>query len=378
MNQGERGNPPVIECRMLGPVEMIVDDTTRPLGGPKQRAVLAMLAINRNRPLSAQTLATTAWDGRPPPDYRGSVQVVISNLRKLISDSKIEARSVLASAPPGYRLTLSDERCDVGRFQLRKKQGFKAAADHRFEEAFTHFTHALQEWRGEALNDLRGMGFADSFAAAMQEDQLAIITARAESEIACGHVDAVISELTPIVERHALREPLWAQLITALYLGGRQSDALGTCRRLRSLLAAELGIDPSPRIQELESSILRQEALNVRAKAAATAAVAMTIVDDRQVTNHARLHDRTGRVFPINATETSIGRMPDNDVVLDDGNVSRHHAVIVGTTDTYVIRDLHSSNGTYVGGQRVVNSAALSHDDVIRIGHHELAFEISG
>ncbi|GAF49408.1 hypothetical protein RW1_081_00050 [Rhodococcus wratislaviensis NBRC 100605] len=368
----------MLEFGVLGPLEMTVDGTPQSLGGSKQRAVLAMLVINRNHAVSADALAAAAWDDRPPAETRGNIQVLISHLRKLLKAADIDAREIIATAPPGYRLRAADHQCDVDRFHARKRCGFDAAAGRRFAEASTQFSQALQEWRGEVLDDLRGLRFADAFATALHEERIVTITARAESELACGRTEAVVSDLTPLVESNPLREPLWAQLIAALYLEGRQSDALEHCRRLRSTLADELGIDPSPPLQELEARILRQEPLQVQHQAATTAAVAMTIVDAHTRADRGHLRDEKGEIFSIDGGALRIGRMDDNDLVLEDERVSRHHAVIVDTGASYLIRDLKSSNGIYVAGTRIANSVPLSHGDSIRIGGTEFTFERSG
>ncbi len=366
---------PSLEFSVLGPLEMTIDGTPQTLGGSRQRAVLAMLLINRNRALSADTIAAAAWDDRPPADTRGNIQVLISHLRKLLKTAQLDAREIIVTTPPGYRLCTSEPQCDVDRFHARKRQAFDAAAGRRFAEASTHFSHALQEWRGEVLDDLHGLRFADTFATGLEEEKIVTLTARAESELACGRTAAVISDLTPLVASNPLREPLWAQLIAALYLAGRQSDALDACRRLRSTLADELGIDPSAPLQELEARILRQESLEVQRQASATAAVAMTIIDAHPRAARAQLRDATGRVFTIDEGALRIGRMDDNDLTLADGKASRHHALVVDTGASYLIRDLKSANGTYVAGVRVFNSAPLSDGDVIRIGDNEFTFE---
>jgi SARP family transcriptional regulator, regulator of embCAB operon len=114
----------------------------------------------------------------------------------------------------------------------------------RFAQASQHLEAALAQWRGPVLEDLRDFQFVDAFGTALAEDKLVAHTARAESEIACGHACAVIAELEALVTEHPYREPLWVQLITAYYLANRQSDALDAYHRLKDTLAEDLGIDP--------------------------------------------------------------------------------------------------------------------------------------
>lgn len=202
-----------------------------------------------------------------------------------------------------------------------------------------------------------------------------MLTARAEADNARGRAQAIIPELLSLTADHPLREPLWAQLITALYLCGRQSDALDACRRLKTTLADELGLDPSPPLQELEQRILRQDQLPLRHTAVATAARARTVLDERPRTPTARLRTDDGTVHPLGPTGMRIGRLPDNDLVLTDSKASRHHASITVAGPVFVLRDLHSSNGLYLNGRRLTDPTALTPGDVIRIGTTELTFE---
>jgi DNA-binding SARP family transcriptional activator len=314
---------------VLGPLQMTVDGAPVPLGTPKQRAVLAVLVMNRNRPVGTDSLITAAWEQWPPSEARASLHSYISNLRKLLGDS----RSMLVNAPPGYSLTVGDSACDIGRFVLEKTAGVQAAAAGRFEQASDHLTTALAEWRGPVLEDLRDFQFVEAFATALTEDKVVAHTARAEAEIACGRGYAVIGELESLTVEHPYREPLWAQLIIAYYLADRQSEALDAYQRLKTTLADDLGIDPGPTVRALHERILRQE-------------------------------PRTGR-------------LSDNDIVLDNPNVSRHHAVIIDTGTSFVITDLRSANGVDVANERIRGTATLADGDRIRICDHEFTFEIA-
>ena len=359
---------PRLRIDVLGPVRVRVDDAELPLGGPRPRAVFAQLAIQPNRVVSTETLAMGTWNNDPPPDARANLQVFVHNLRKSLRLAGLDARSVLATAAPGYRLVIPDDAIDLGRFNAHKRRGLACSADHRFAEAATEFSAALAEFSGPVLDDLRGLEFAELFATALQEERLTVLTCRAEAEIASGRAATVVPDLMAAAAQHPLREPLWVQLITALYLNGQQSDALGACRRVRETLADELGVDPGKELQDLEQRILRQEPLTVAESGWATAARAMTIIDERATRRAAVLRDDlTGQSYRL-GPGTSIGRLPDNDIVLAHPKVSRHHAVIVDTGRSFVIRDLASSNGVFVRDERVVDHAEIVDGDSIRIG----------
>jgi SARP family transcriptional regulator, regulator of embCAB operon len=369
-----------LDFGVLGPLQMRLNGTAVPLGTPKQRAVLAMLVMNRNRPISSDSLVAAAWEQFAPPEPKASLHSYISNLRKLISGGGSDGRIVLASAPPGYRLTVTDDGCDIGRFVAAKNAGVQAAATNRFEQASEHLTAALAEWRGPVLDDLRDFEFVGPFATALIEDKVVTHTAHAEAEIACHRGYAVIAGLEALVAEHPYREPLWTQLITAYYVSERQSDALDAYKRLRTTLAEDLGIDPGPTVRALSERILRQEPVNVR-QVARTTAVHKIDIDLRTATGAqsapAQMRAASGRVYPLLAAATRIGRLPDNHIVLDDVSVSRHHAVIIDTGTSYVITDLRSANGVEVGGQRIRGTATLTSGDPVRICDHEFVFEIA-
>jgi SARP family transcriptional regulator, regulator of embCAB operon len=370
-----------LEFGLLGPLEMSVDGTLVPLGTPKQRAVLAMLVMNRNRPVGVESLITALWEEWPPPGARASIHSYVSNLRKLLSGAGIDPRGVLAAAPPGYRLTIADNGCDLGRFVAEKTAGVHAAAAGRFEEASRHLSAALAQWRGHVLEDLRDSQFVDTFATALIEERIVAHTAKAEAEIACGRSAAVVTELEALTAEHPYREPLWVQLITAYYLTDRQSDALAAYRRVKATLADDLGIDPGQTLRDLNDLILRQEPLDAENSARSTAAGTVTVLDQRtQVAGReafAYLRENSGPSYPLRAIATRIGRLSDNDIVLEGANVSRHHAVIIDTGTSYIINDLRSSNGVHVQYQRIRSAATLNDGDHVRICDHEFTFQIA-
>ncbi|WP_166906151.1 BTAD domain-containing putative transcriptional regulator [Mycobacterium sp. DL440] len=363
---------------LLGPLQVTVDGTPAALGTPKQRAVLAVLLINRNRAVSTESLIDAVWDGEPVPAARATIHTHVSNLRRLLGSADGETHSALVKAAPGYRLNVPAGSCDLDRFITEKSAGINAAAAGRFEAAGTHLSAALAQWRGDVLEDLRGFRFADTFAAALAEDHALVHTSRAEAEIACGRAATVIADLEDLAARHPYREPVWAQLITAYYLAERQSDALDAYRRVKSVLAEDLGIDPGPTLSALHARILRQERLDIRQVAMATAA--RTVSAGRTAAGRgssaAALRDADGRRYPLKPNVTRIGRLPDNDIVLDDAEISRHHAVIIDTGSSFVITDLQSANGVQVRQERIRPSATVGDGDQIRICGREFTFEL--
>jgi SARP family transcriptional regulator, regulator of embCAB operon len=323
-------------------------------------------------------LIDAAWGESPAATARANIHSYVSNLRRLLGGAGAEPYQLLASAPPGYQLAVADGDCELDRFITAKTAGLQAAAAGRFEQASGHLVDALNEWRGPVLDDLHNFAFVEQFATAVMEDYMLVHVTRAEAEIACGRAESIIGELETLAVKHPYREPLWAKLMTAYYVAERQSDALEAYRRLKTTLADDLGIDPGPTVSALHERMLRQERLNTKRAARTTAAHAMasmhTVVARKSVI--ARLRDATGRNYPLRSAATRIGRLSDNNIVLDDDDVSRHHAVIVDTGGSFVITDLQSVNGVQVQHRRIRSSATLTDGDHITICGHEFIFEI--
>ncbi|MGW5388318.1 BTAD domain-containing putative transcriptional regulator [Nocardia sp. NPDC003963] len=366
-----------LDLRVLGPVQLLVGGEPVPVGGPKPRALLAALAVNRRRAVSSSTLADMVWNEEPPDAYAASLQVFVSNIRKALRNSGIDPAGVLRTESSGYRLEIADDACDLGRFEAARDAGTRASGAGDHASASRLFATALREWNGRALSDLVGLGFADSFATAMEEERLLAVSARFDAEITCGRATAVIGELVALTSEHPLREPLWAQLITALYLSERHADALEACRRVRAVLAEELGIDPGPALLELERRVLRQEPLStVEMKSVERMAAAMTdtVTEVPRTVRSGQLRLPDGRTVVVAHGGFRIGRMTDNDLILDDPKASRYHAQIKLGRAGLLIEDLDSANGVFVNEQPI-DSALLADGDAIRIGGTVLGFQ---
>ena len=374
-----------LDFGVLGPLQVRVNREPVPLGTPKQCAVLALLLINRNRPVPRDSIIAAIWDeDSPEADAIHNLHVYIANLRKVLGSAGGDPKTVLASARPGYQLNVPDGACDLGRFNTEKAAGAQAAAAGRFGQASDRLSAALAQWRGPVMEDLREFPFVETFATALVEDKVVAHVMRAEAEIACGRADSVITELEELVVEHPYREPLWAQLITAYYLSERQSDALDAYRRLRAALSEDLGVEPGPTLRTLQQQILRQEPLDVLQIAQRDAASFATILEHHTSStnpatpaNRAQLRDDGGRCYPLETVATGIGRRDDNDVVLDDPKVSRYHATIIDTGASFVINDLRSANGVEVAHQRIRGSATLCDGDVITIAGYQFTFELA-
>jgi SARP family transcriptional regulator, regulator of embCAB operon len=365
---------------LLGPLLLSVDGTAVPIGTPKQRAVMASLLMNRNRPVAADSLINAVWGEDAPSEARASLHAYVSNLRRLLGSVGFDGRSMLEKVSPGYRLNIGELDVDLGRFIRARNEGVKAATAGRFEEASRHYSAALAQWRGDVLDDLRGFDFVSVFATAMADEKIATHIALAESEIACGRAKRITGELEALVADHPFREPAWEQLMIAYYVSARQSDALAAYQRLKTILADELGIDPSPPLRELHERILRQEPMDATPPSDITLTRTFISLANHTAINtgeaRAQLRAASGECYPVKGVATRIGRRSDNDVVLPDQRVSRHHAVIIDTGTSFVLIDARSANGVELDHNRIRGSAPLSDGSHVRIGDSEFRFEV--
>jgi len=239
----------VLEFRILGPLEAVVAGRSLPLGGTKQRALLALLLLDAGRVVSSDRLMEALWAGEPPRTAVASLQNFISQLRKALGPDTILTR------PPGYLIRVEAGQLDLAR--VRELVDEARASDPPRRARL--LCEALDLWRGDPLAELAYESFAQPEIARLVELRLALFEERAEAELAVGRHAEVALELEPLVRENPLRERLRAQLMLALYRSGRQAEALEAYREGRRALVAGLGIEPSPLLQRLHASILRQE-----------------------------------------------------------------------------------------------------------------------
>jgi peptide/nickel transport system substrate-binding protein len=255
------GRAELAEFGILGPLEVSRSGCAVLLGGPRQRAVLALLLLEANRVVSLDRLAEDVWAGRPPEGWVTTVQIYVSHLRQALEPARARgaAGEVLVTRGRGYLLRVGGERLDASRFQDGFAAGRAALEAGRHAEAAQALRRALGLWRGQVLADLADYAFTRPEAARLEELRLAATEARIDADLALGRHDALTAELEQLVAAHPLRERLHGQLMLALYRCGRQADALAAYRHVRELLAGELGIDPEEPLRRLHASILAHD-----------------------------------------------------------------------------------------------------------------------
>ena len=246
---------------ILGPLEVLRSGRAVPLGGPRQRAVLAVLLLQANRVVSADRLVEDVWAGHAPEASVTSLQTYVFHLRRALEPGRPRggAPEVLATRDRGYLLQVSRERLDAAVFEDDLTAGLAALEAGRHSQARERLGRALDLWRGPVLADLSDYAFIQAEAARLEELRLAAWEGRIEADLALGRHDALTAELERLVGDYPLRERLHGQLMLALYRCGRQADALAAYRRVRDLLAAELGIDPGEPLRRLHASVLAHD-----------------------------------------------------------------------------------------------------------------------
>src|SRR5690242_19345396 len=249
------------EFGILGPLEVSRSGRAVPLGGPRQRAVLALLLLEPNRVVSLDRLAEDVWGGHPPEGWVTTVQIYVSHLRQALEPARARgaAGEVLVTRNPGYLLRVNREQLDAARFQDGFAAGRAALEAGRHAEAAGTLRQALGLWRGGVLADLVDYAFTRPEAARLEELRLAAVEARVDADLGLGRHDALTVELEQLAAAHPLRERLHGQLMLALYRCGRQAAALGAYRHVRELLAGELGVDPGEPLRRLHASILAHD-----------------------------------------------------------------------------------------------------------------------
>jgi DNA-binding SARP family transcriptional activator/pimeloyl-ACP methyl ester carboxylesterase len=214
-----------------------------------------MLLVHANQVVSSERLIEELWPGQPRAT--NSLQVRLSELRKAFRTAGEPDR--LVTRPPGYLVRVAPGELDVPRFEQLAAEANAALTAGDAASAAQRLDEALCLWRGPALSDMHTAPFARAEASRLEEERLAALESRAEALLACGQHRELIAELETLTATHPLRERLWFQRMLALYRAGRQADALRAYRDLRSILVAELAIEPSADLRDLHARILRQD-----------------------------------------------------------------------------------------------------------------------
>jgi len=242
-----------MEVRLFGELEAVAAGVPVPVRGAKQRALLALLALQRGQPVSADRLIEALWGDGQAANPANALQAQIGQLRRTLGPAAI------LTTEAGYALAAGPDEVDVVRFEQLVAKGQRLAADGEMEPASVALGEALRLRRGEPLAEFIYAGFFDAERAHLDELTLVAIESRAGADLGLGRHGELAGELEARCREHPLRERLWELFILALYRSGRQAEALGAYAEVRDRLAGELGIDPGAALRELQARILAQD-----------------------------------------------------------------------------------------------------------------------
>lgn len=228
---------------LLGPVEVTRGGDTVALGGPKERALLALLALHAGAAVAADELIDGLWGEEPPATAPKLLQLYVSHVRKALDS--VGEREAIVTHGRGYELRVDREQVDVGRFERLLAQG--AARE------------ALALWRGRPLADIDGEPFAVGEVRRLEEMRTVALELAIDQDLQAGRHREVLAEIERLLAQEPLRERLHALRMLALYRSGRQAEALEAYRAARAVLIEEVGIEPGPELRRMQEAILRQD-----------------------------------------------------------------------------------------------------------------------
>ena len=249
-----------LRYRLLGPLTVLRPATREPvdLGSPKQRAVLALLLLDRGRVVSTERLVDAVWEDDPPPSALASLQAYVSNLRRALRDGAATTSPIVRRAP-GYLLDVPADEVDVAAFAAAGAAARGAAEEGRWSDALSHADAALALWRGPLLEDLHDPGWLRADAARFDELRAELRELRVSALLAGARVLPALVEAQSLRAEQPLRDRACWLHVLALYRAGRTPEALEELRRHAVRLDDELGLEPGAELRELELAILRQE-----------------------------------------------------------------------------------------------------------------------
>ena len=243
-----------VDVRLLGPLDVRVAGSAVEFVGAKQRTLFSALALRAPEPVPVDDLIEALWGGDPPGGAIQALQKQISRLRERLGDD-----APLSHRPAGYALEIERATIDAQRFEDLLRRARTALAGGAPDDARTDLAAALTLWRGPALAEHRFDGFAQLEISRLEELRLEAIEEQMAPNSPAAATSTSPASCSALVAEHPLRERLRAQLMLALYRGGRQAEALETMREGRRMLVDELGIEPGPELRRLERMILAHD-----------------------------------------------------------------------------------------------------------------------
>ncbi len=236
------------------------DEAGRPVrvGGYRVRMLLILLALDVGRVVPGYSLIDRLWEDDPPANSGNALQSLVSRLRTALRQGGL-GDQVIESHPAGYRLALAPDLVDAVAFEAQARDGSQALASGDPATARQILRAALGAWRGPALADVSGARFASGPAARLEELHTGAALDLIEAGLALGESDTLVGELRAMIAADPVAERPRGLLMRALYAAGRQAEALTEYTQARELFASELGVDPSPQLEQIYLGVLRQD-----------------------------------------------------------------------------------------------------------------------
>jgi DNA-binding SARP family transcriptional activator len=351
-----------LEFAILGPLEVRVGGTLVPVGGPRQRALLALLLCHANHVVSRDQLIDELLADQQAGQAERMLRVQISRLRHALADGSGACR--VAARPPGYLLLVEPGELDLQVFEERVAAGRCALQQGDPGQAAELLGEAEALWRGRPLADLEFEPFARFEIQRLRELRLLVAENRIEAELALGHHAPLCPQLGQLVAEHPLRERLRGQLMLALYRSGRQADALDTYRAGRSLLVEELGVEPGPELSQLHDRVLAADpGLDTPAPAATALALhSAPVIVPRELP--ADVSAFTGRAAELAELDLLVPRLDGEMKGGAPGAVAI--SALAGTAGVgktaLAVRWAHRAAGQFPDGQLYVNLRGYDSD----------------
>ncbi|MFF0436276.1 BTAD domain-containing putative transcriptional regulator [Streptomyces sp. NPDC004327] len=337
-----------LRLTILGSLSATVDGKAVAIGGPRQRTILAMLTLAWGQVVSVDSLVDAVWGERPPNTARTQVAICIGGLRKAFSAAGMDD-DFIVTVHPGYRLGTDQGRLDAAEFARLVKDAGQQATRGNLLEASKLYKEALDVWRGPALAGVVGQPIADE-ATRLEEQRLVAYEAWTEVELALGRHHELIPELSVMVRDHPLHEHLRYSLMLAQYRAGRRIEAAEGYRMWRKEFVDELGLEPSPAIQQLHQAILRDDptlALPGAGRSPEPRAVPAELPSD--------MADFTGRETALAALDRLLDPSPEGSPPMTTAFVT---GVAGGGKTSLAVHWAHRVAGEFPDGQLYVDFSA--------------------
>jgi len=245
-----------LEARLLGPLRVKDGDRAIQISSGRQRALLAALLINPNRPLSMDHLIEVLWGRRPPENARAALRTYTMRLRRTLGE---ELGERIGTRPQGYLIRVETHEVDLLMFHRHTADALVAVREGDWERASSELRSALELWQGEPFAEIPSPVLQERELPHLEQAYLRALELHYEAELALGRHEDVVLGLERAVDDHPFRERFWAQLMTALYRSGRKGEALAAFHRIRCRLVDELGLEPGSELQRLHQALLNDD-----------------------------------------------------------------------------------------------------------------------